>query len=332
VTSNEANSGSCGTAKSCTFTLPAGNYTLQASLSDTFQGISGGVPNPFTETVTAVLTVNSGNVTAAPVPAPFPDPSTCPIQAGIKSFVLEDQLFATSFQTSFIPTLAPATIAAFLDPTKEVHTHFTFDTSTMIFQAYSIPLPLGSPPITPDSYDFADNAIAAVTATIDKIYTICYPRPTIMISGPITAGGNVFGNMLGIPHGFSFSFDPSNTANINNAANVTISDGGANVVSSLLASVIVTPATLTASIAGAPTIRTMYRDYVLDGTPSSSATGNMTFQWSAAAGADVGILDPIAPQTRIRIGGPPGDYPVTLTVNTPSGTSSATVTVRYAPK
>ena len=332
VAFNVANSGSCGTKSTCSFTLPAGNYTLQANLSDTFQGISGGVADPFSEALTAVLTVNTGNVVASTVPAPFPDPSTCPIKAGIKSCILEDQLFATSFQTSFVATLSAAAFAAFTNPSVEVHTHFTFDTTSMIFRADSIALPLGSPPITPSSYNFAANSIASVVVQADKVYTICSPRPTIMVVGPITGGTPVFGSLLGVPHGFSFSFDPSNTSNINNAANVTISDGGANVVSSLLASVIVTPATLTATITGAPKINTMYKELVLDGTSSVSATGTMTYQWSAASGVNVGIVDPVSPQTRIKIGGAKGDYPVTLTVITPFETESTTVTVHYDPK
>ena len=332
VAFNVANSGTCGAKSTCSFTLPAGNYTLQANLSDTFQGVSGGVADPFSEALTAVLTVNTGNVVAATAPAPFPDPSTCPIKAGIKSFILEDQLFATSFQTSFIPTLSAGALAAFFDPTKEVHTHFTFDTASMIFRADSIALPLGAPPITPSSYNFQANPVASVVVNIDKVYTICSPRPTIMVVGPISGGTPVFGTLLGVPHGFSFSFDPSNTSNINNASNVAITDGGANAVVSLLASAIVTPATLTASIAGAPTINTMYKEIVLDGTPSVSATGSMTYQWSAASGVNVGILDPVSPQTRIKIGGPKGDYLVTLTVVTPFETESTTVTVHYDPK
>ena len=330
VSFNTVNNGSCGTATTCTFTLAAGNYTLQATLSDTFQGMSGGAAQPFTETVTAVLTINTGSVTPAPGAAPFPDPATCPIKAGIKSFILEDQLFATSFQTSFIPTLSAAAFAAFFDPTKEVHTHFTFDTTSMIFRADSIVLPLGAPPITPNTYDFAGTAIASVIVQIDKIYTVCSPRPTIMVTGPITGGSQVFGSLLGVPHGFSFSYDGLNTTNINNAANVTISDGGANVVSSLLASAIVTPATLNISIAGAPVIQTMYRQNVLDGTQSVTSDGKMTYQWSAP-GVNVGILDPTSPQTRIAIQGPAGDYPVTLTVTTPIETASKIVTVHFAP-
>jgi hypothetical protein len=332
VAANIADSGTCGAKSSCSFTLPAGNYTLQANLSDNFVGLSGGVADPFSEAFTAVLTVNTGNVVAATEPVPFPDPSTCPIKAGIKSFILEDQLFATSFQTSFIPTLSAAAFAAFTNPNVEVHTHFTFDTTSMIFRADSVVLPLGAPPITPSGYDFADNAIATVIVQAEKVYALCSPRPTIMVVGPITGGTPVFGSLLGVPHSFSFSFDPTITSNINNASNVTITDAGANAVVSLLASVVVTPATLTATITGAPTINTMYKEIVLDGTPSVSSGGNMTYQWSAASGVDVGILDPVSPQTRIKIGGPKGNYPVTLTVATPFGTASSTVTVHYDPK
>jgi hypothetical protein len=266
---------------------------------------------------------------AIPYPVPFPDPSICPIAGGLKSFILEDLLFPTSFQTAFIPTLQAATVAALTDPTKEVHTHFTFDTTSMIFRADSIPLPKGSPAITPSSYDFAGNSIATVIVKIDKMYAICSPRPTIMVTGPITGGSQVFGSLIGVPHGFSFSVDPTNTSNVNNAANVTISDAGANTVVSLSASAIVVGASTTASITGAPTIQTLYNQIVLDGTPSATDNGPLTYQWSAQ-GTGVAILDPTAAQTRVQIHGLQGNYPVTLTVTNATGqTSTANVTIQY---
>jgi hypothetical protein len=59
---------SCGAVASCTFLLAPGQYTLSSSISDAYTGVSGGVPQPFSETFTAILTVNSGNV-LAPEPA-----------------------------------------------------------------------------------------------------------------------------------------------------------------------------------------------------------------------------------------------------------------------
>ncbi len=337
VTLNVAPTASCGAAATCTFTLPPGQYILSAKVSDSFTGVGGGVPSAFTESFTATLTVNSGNVVAVPgtstptipYPVPVPDPTTCPIANGLKSFILEDLLFPSSFQTAFIPTLAASTFAALIDPTKEVHTHFTFDTTSMIFRADSIPLPLGSPAISPSTTDFAGQSIATVIVKVDKVYAICSPRPTIMVTGPITGGSQVFGSLVGVPHGFSFSFDPTNTSNINNAANVTISDAGANTVVSLVASAIVTGASTTASVNGGPAIKTFYKETVLDGTPSKSGSGPLTYQWSVK-GPGVVILDPTASQTRIRIDGDRGRYPVTLTVTSATGeTSTANVDVHF---
>lgn len=272
------------------------------------------------------------------IPPTLPDPATCPIKAGIKGLILEDIITGKSFQTEFIPTLSPVEIAAFSDPTKEIHTQFTFNASDMTLRAYSIPLPLGSPPLSPASTDFAGQSIAGAIVKIDKIYTICSPRPTITITGPIMSATPEFGPLVGVPHVFGFSFDPANTSydpadrtKVNNAINVHVTDEGANAVVGYKASAIVIPATLTASVAGGPTINTMYRQNVLDGTPSVSDTGQMTYQWTAP-GIDIGILDPIDPQTRIVIGGPAGDYPVTLTVSTPYESAKYTVTVHFAPK
>ena len=272
-----------------------------------------------------------------PIPAPFPDPATCPIKAGIKSFVLEDDLFANSFISLYSPTLPASTIAVFLDKTKKVRTHFTFNTTDMLFHAYSIPVALNAPLISPDTTDFVGLAIAQATVKVDKIYTVCYPRPTIMVSGPVTSSTHVYGDLTGLPHGFAFSYDPTISYdpvknNVYNAADVVITDAGINLVSSLQAAAIITPATVTANITGSPSITTMYREIVLDGTSSLSDVGNMTYQWSAAPGVDVGIIDPISPQTRIMIGGAHGDYPVTLTVTTPFDSATSTVTVHYIKK
>lgn len=264
-------------------------------------------------------------------PPPFPDPSTCPIKAGIKSFVIEEKIGATAFSSAFTPTFPPAAIAALSNPSVETHVHISFDTTSMIVKNYTIPLPLGSPAITPDTTDFDTLAVAAAFAKIDNIYTVCYPRPSIMITGHITTAATIFGDQTGIPHGMAFSWDATNTTGVNNVANILTFDAGTSLVVENSASAVVVPATLTAVIAGAPVINTMFRQFVLDGTGSVSDVGQMTYQWSAPPGVNVGIIDPVTPQTRIAIGGPAGDYPVNLTVTSPYGTATSTVTVHYAP-
>ena len=264
-------------------------------------------------------------------PPPFPDPSTCPIKAGIKSFVVEEKIGATAFSSAFTPTFPPAAIAALSNPNVETHVHITFDTATMIVKNYTIPLPLGSPAITPDTTDFDTLSVAAAFAKIDNIYTVCYPRPSIMITGHITTAATIFGDQTGIPHGMAFSWDSSNTTGLNNVANILTFDAGTSLVVENSASAVVVPATLTAVISGGPTIATMFRQLLLDGTASVSDVGQMTYQWTAAPGASIGILDPVTPQTRVVVDGPAGDYPVNLTVTTPYGTATSTVTVHYAP-
>ena len=128
-----------------------------------------------------------------------------------------------------------------------------------------------------------------------------------------------------------FSIDPANSSNVNNADNVTVFDAGTSTVFTNLASAIVVPAVVSSVIAGTPTVNAMYRHMVLDGTGSLTASGPMTYAWSTNPGVNIGILDPTSPQTRILIGGPPGDYPVTLTVTTAFAKASSTVTVHFAP-
>lgn len=261
--------------------------------------------------------------------APFPDPSTCPIQGGISNVIVEDIITGASFQTEFIPTLSAATAAVFGDTTMEVHTHFRFSTSDMTLRAWSFPVPVGSPKLTPDNTNFDAIAIAKVVVSIDKMYVTCAQRPTIGLYGPIASSTPIFGPLVGLPHGFSFSFDPTNTTNINNIYNLAVTDGGANTVVGYVASGIITPATTTATIAGAPSIQSIYRQLSLDGSGSKTDNGPLAYKWTSA-GTGVAILDPTMPQTRIQIGGEQGIYPVTLTVTSATGqTSTATANIQF---
>lgn len=263
------------------------------------------------------------------IPAPFPDPSTCPIAGGIKNVIVEDIINGGSFQTHFIPTLSAATGAAFGDTTMEIHTHFRFSTSDMVLRAWSFPVPVGSPKLTPDNTDFESIMIAKVVVQIDKMYITCTPRPTIGLYGPITSSTPIFGSLVGLPHGFSFSFDPSSTTNLDNIYNLAVTDGGANTVVGLVASGIITPATTTATVMGAPAIQSIYRQLSLDGSGSMTDNGPLSFQWSAA-GTGLAILDPTMPQTRVQIGGGEGIYPVTLTVKSATGqTASTNVNIQF---
>ncbi len=262
-------------------------------------------------------------------PPPFPPVASCPIPGGIKSFVLEHILEPTAFISAFIPSFSSAQLADFFDPTKEVHTRFTFSTSDMIFRAYSFAVPKGAPAYTPDTGNFEAISIAKVVVAADKVYTTCSPRPTITVMGAVTGGTPVYGSMVGLTHFFGFSFDPASTTNINNAANITVVNTGTTVVQAAMGSVTVTPAVTTAAIAGSPMIQSLYRQLVLDGTSSTTDTGPLTYLWTAQ-GSGVAILDPTAAQTRIQVGGLQGDYPVTLTVTSARGQqSSSTTLIRF---
>lgn len=258
-----------------------------------------------------------------PIPPPFPDPSTCPIQGGIKSFVLEVPITGASFATQFIPTLSPALLAALQDTTKDVHTHFTFNTSDMVLRGWSFPIAKGAPAITPASTNFDAIAAATIQAPVDKMVVLCSPRPTIALYGPILTASPVVGSLNGLPHALTFSYDATSTTYTNNAYNIVSTDGGANVVIGLLGSVNVTPASTTAVVNGGNMIQTLYRQLTLDGTPSMTDNGPLTYQWSSP-GSPVAILDPTMPQTRIQINGLQGTYPVTLKVTSATGQSAST--------
>jgi hypothetical protein len=268
-----------------------------------------------------------------PFPPPFPDPSTCPIKYGIKSFILEDIITGASFQSIFTPTLNAAQIAAFSDPTKEIHTQFQFSTSDMTMRAYSIPLPLNSPPITPANTDFAGLNVAGVVNPIDKIYTTCTPRPTILITGTIQSGSAVFGSVVGLPHTLGFSYDPTKT--VNNGANLTVTDVGANTVVGLQFTAVVVPAPAPAPLVvlnpGAKQA-SYSKQLFLDASKSTDPGGSaLSYAWTQVGTSPVaGIANANTATPLVTFGSGAGDYVFQVVVtNTAGQSTTAQTTISY---
>lgn len=185
---------------------------------------------------------------------PFPPVATCPIPRGIESFVLDDKIDAQSFQSAFIlgggRTPNQALLDLLNDPTKQFVTHFEFSTCDNILQAWTVPF-LATDTAEEvhsffvehkgDTEFFNGVAIAHAEVAIDRVYTTCVPRPAILIVGPVTKATPVYGPIEGLPHGLSFSFDPSNESGIDNAANVAVVDAGTLTIVGLVAGATVVP-------------------------------------------------------------------------------------------
>jgi hypothetical protein len=199
----------------------------------------------------------------------------------------------------------------------------------MMVTAYSYALPIGGPAMAPPGTDLKDQAIAFATLPIDRVYTTCTPRPAIAVVGYLADSTPVYGPLAGLPHWIAFSYDPTNTTNLYNAANITTVDAGTTGILGPAGSVIVVPATTTATITGMPLMKSLYRQLTLDGTPSVTVNGPLTYSWANSGGPGAAILEPTAAQTRIELGAV-GDYPITLTVTSASGeVATANITIRY---
>ena len=277
-----------------------------------------------------------GEAVTVPYPPTTPPVSSCPIQNGVKSFILEHKLDAFSFISAFIPNFAPEQIGVFFDPTKEIHTHFEYkDTEPGVVRAWSIPLPLGAPPVTPQGTNFEGMAIAKAVLKVDKIYTTCSPRPAIMVTGPVLESTPVYGPMVGLPHAIAFSFDPSIA--VNNAANVSTTNAGTVTILGNVGTVIVVgaPKTSTPSIvlsgASSNAVQQVFGNpYVVDASMSTDTSGSaLTYQWSSTNPvAFTPSATSASPTIIFQAKG--GDYPITLTVtNAAGGSSKANFTLQY---
>ncbi len=292
---------------------------------------------PFRLLASTVITMLGATTLAfgqTQIPPTFSAPG-CVLPAGIKSFVVEHKLFPSAFQSAFSATFPDSTIAQLLDPTREARTHLTYDVATNILRAWFFTVPKGSPDITPDTTNFEAIKFAYINAPAEKVYVTCSPRPTVMVIGPIADATPVYGNMTGLGHSFSFTYDPSKPSqNANNIAYVT---AGTVVVSETSGSARVVPQTVNAVITGAPTITTNSIFLVLDGSKSTGGAlgynqigGNLRYTWTSDAG--IALITPNQNQTLAIIGAGPGVYGLTLTVENELGeVNTTTAKLVYKP-
>ena len=306
-----------------------------APVGVTFQGVAHSVD--FTgANFSAFDNFTIGDSVTVPFPPITPPLSACPIQAGIKSFVLEHKLDAFSFTSAFIPNFAPSQLAVFFDPTKEIHTHFEFSTTDMIVRAWSYALPVGGPAMAPAGFDFKTGAIATAIIPIDRVYTTCKPRPAIAITGYVQDSTPVYGSMVGLPHWIGFSFDPTITPNVNNAFNVTTVNAGTTTILGTDGSVVVVPATpapavgpkivIGPSVPASGMAQVFSNPFPIDAsasTASDPANAPLTFAWSSDKPANFSPSNTSAvPVVTFQSGR--GDYTVTGVVTDKAGNSSKT--------
>ncbi len=318
-----------------------------APVGATFQGVAHSVDFSGAN-FSAFDNFTIGDSVTVPIPPLAPPVSTCPIQYGIKSFVLEHKLDAFSFTSAFIPSFSPSQLAVFFDPTKEIHTHFEFSTSDMVVRAWSYALAVGGPAMAPPGLDFKSNAIAFAVIPIDRVYTTCVPRPAIAITGYVGDSTPVYGSMVGLPHWIGFSFDPSITSNINNALNITTVNAGTTTILGTDGSVVVVPAVqnnpgpstttgpsivlVPAPPSGGALFQVFNNPFSIDAstsTPAVAKNGPLTFAWSSDKPANFSPSNTSAnPSIYFQSGR--ADYTITCIVTDAAGISSkASFVVSY---
>ena len=285
---------------------------------------------PFALTFMAACTV--------PLAAQTTTPSTCTTPpAGVTSFLIEHAVDVTTIKTTNTPTLPDSVTGPIFSGAAEVRSRITYNSTTNIFQndlflvAPKSPLPTpaaGIPPI-----------FGFITIKVEKISLSCQPRPTLLLTGTIAAGVNIFGPPAGAPYAFSFGYDINNTAlpfrdivSDSVGLGLLFADRAPGTITFL--SPPVTPPPPTPGNApmivlspvppvGAP-LQVFSNPYLVDASKSTSPSNlKLTYQWSSnnAANFSPSATDP-TPLITLQAG--KGDYTITLVVTDSAGASSTT--------
>jgi len=172
------------------------------------------------------------------------------------------------------------------------------------------------------------------------------PAPTISACTASPATSPMPGTAVSIAYttanATSVSFSPSVagaglqgpvSVSPNATTTYTITAAGTNNrTASCTVTVNVTPAPTppTAIITGPSVVETIYRQVILDASPSTNpAGGALSYVWTPLS-TGAAVLDQGQPQTRVQLGGAYGDYIFRVTVRNAQGQeASSTVTVRF---
>ena len=281
------------------------------------------------------LTLGTG--TPMPIPPFVSSATNCPIPNGIKSFILEHHIDPHAFVSNFIPSFAPAQLAVFFDPTKEVHTRFEYSSTDKVLRAWSFAVPLGAAAITDPNSDFKSRAIAIAVLPVDKVATVCSPRPAVAMIGYVQDSTPVYGSMVGLPHWVSFSINPSiKQGSGYNAANIVVVNAGTTSIlgndGAITFEAATTPSTPTTAVAGPKTLSTTTKSIQLDGTQSVSSDGKpLSYSWSIPSGApSASISGGNTATPTVQFGQGRSTYSFQLTVTDSSGNSATDVaTISY---
>jgi hypothetical protein len=203
----------------------------------------------------------------------------------------------------------------------DIHDRISYDSGSNLLITNLFLTAKGAPIITPATYDFVNNRFAYLVVNVDKIYFTCRPYPAVMLVGMSLDGYPVFTDPNGSIYAFSFAYSTDTPSVIHDVTSLTAALGTLYVP---YVSGSFTFGTVSAVVAGAPTITTTSQNIVLDGTGSVGQP--LTYQWNAP-NYGVAILAPTLGVTPVLIGGGPGTYPVTLTVTNTALNESATTTV-----
>lgn len=190
-------------------------------------------------------------------------------------------------------------------------------------------VPKGSPAVTalplPANFGY-------LTIKVNSIQFSCMPRPSVLLTGTVLAGVDIFAPPAGAAWAYSFGYDLNNTANpFNNSVSDSVALGllfaaqaqGSITFTSAPAgpSIVIAPAALSSG-----KLQVFANQLALDASKSSDPSGSaLTYQWGSDKPAAF-YPNTTSPSPTMVFQSGSGDYTVTLTVTNAAG---ATATAKY---
>jgi hypothetical protein len=302
----------------------------------------------FLNGMAAALTAISLGLVASAQTTPSPTCTTAP--STITAFSIESTLTLNNLLTTLTPTLPASTLAAISSGALEIRERLIYNPQANTLTSTTFTVAAGSPTPTPIATNLQNSVLQTYSISIDKVYTSCQPRPSVLIVGTITANsggvgitGGPFGSFQGAPAAVSIGYTTDTPPKINNVvvlvAGAIVGFAPSGVGTVTFPATPVTPPGSTATPSAVITlpggtkitgtgntspIQVLFSPFHLDGSASSDPGGSvLTYLWTSDLPANF-VPGPNVPNPDVFFSSGRNTYHITLTVKNSAGVSGQT--------
>lgn len=274
--------------------------------------------------------------------------ATCTVApGGVTALSIERTLTLSNLLTTLTPNVPASVLAGITSGAQEIRSRLIYNPAANTLTDTTFLVAPGSPSPTPIGLDVTGSTIQGYQLSVDRVYTSCAPKPSVLFVGTITGpAAGPFGVLTGAPAAVSVGYTTDTPPKINNvveliAGEIVAFSSGANGTLTFPAVTVTPPGTASAAptLVFGPGVNTtgpnqvFFNPFHLDVSGTTDpAKLPVTFMFTSDRAVDF-KPGPTSPTPDLYFDAGPGDYTITVTATNSAGlASSQQILIQYTGK